>query len=257
MMRVYSEAGSIMPEQLFAGTLPQTLYFQVREALRGRILDGEYRQHQRLPSESELMGAFGVSRITVRQALNDLVKEGLIFKLAGKGSYVSKPRPVQNLSRLQGFGEAMSRLGYKSVNRMVGLVNLPATARVAAALLLEEGETVTEIRRARYLDNEPVALDTSYVRPELGKRLAREDLVARDIFLIIENDYGIPLGHADVSISAILAAEEQAQWLQIRSGAPLLHLERLTHERNGNPLELDDIVYRGDAFSFQARVERD
>lgn len=245
-----------MSHLMFSGASPQPLYYQLREALRTRILDGVYRQHQRLPSEAELMREFAVSRITVRQALGDLVGEGLIFKLAGKGSYVSKPRPVQNLRRLQGFGEAMSRLGYKSVNRLLGIVNLPASRRVAEALQMEEGETVTEIRRARYLDNEPVALDTSYVRPVLGQRLAREDLVARDIFLIIENDYAMPLGHADVRISAMLAGEDHAACLQTVPGAPLLQIERLTYDSKGNPLELDDIVYRGDAFSFEARVER-
>jgi len=237
--------------------VPTPLYSQVREALRARILDGQYQQHERLPSESELMQGFGVSRVTVRQALNDLAKEGLIFKLAGKGSYVSKPRPVQNLSRLQGFGEAMSRLGYKTVNRLLGLRTVAAPAAVAAQLEIAAGDAVTEIRRVRTLDRQPVSLDLTYVLPALGERLAKEDLVTRDIFLIIENDYGIPLGHAELSIDAMAAEPEQAELLQIAPGAPILHIERLTHAKDGAPLEFDYVYYRGDAFRYRVRVERD
>lgn len=241
----------------FGRSAPQPLYLQLREALRKRILDGELRQHERLPSESELIREFGVSRITVRQALNDLASEGLIFKLVGKGSYVSKPRPVQSLSRLQGFGEAMSRLGYRSVNRLLSLKTLEASADVAERLELEPGAPVTEIRRVRYLDSAPVSLDLTYVRPDLGARLAREDLVTRDIFLIIENDYRIALGHADLVIDAQIASVEQAELLQVDAGAALLHIERLTHGRDGVPLEFDRLLLRGDTFRYQARVERD
>ena len=236
---------------------PAPLYSQLREVLRTRILDGSYQQHERLPSEAELMRDFGVSRVTVRQALNDLAKEGLIFKLAGKGSYVSKPRPVQNLSRLQGFGEAMSRLGYKTVNQLLGLKTVPASAELAERLQVAEGTPLTEIRRVRMLDREPVSLDRSYVRVEIGERLAKEDLVTRDIFLILENDYGIPLGHADLSINAMAAAPEQAELLQSTPGAPLLYIERMTYAKDGTPLEFDQLHYRGDAFRYQARIERE
>ena len=90
---------------------PTPLYAQIKDILRARILDGTYQPHQQMPSESEMMAAFGVSRITVRQALTDLQKEGLIFKMHGKGTFVSKPKAFQNLRRLQGFGEAMGRIG--------------------------------------------------------------------------------------------------------------------------------------------------
>lgn len=246
-----------MNELVLGHGAPGPLYLQVREALRSRILDGSLRQHERLPSEAALIAQFGVSRITVRQALNDLAREGLIFKLAGKGSYVSKPRPVQNLSKLQGFGEAMSRLGYTTINQLVSLKHLPASAELASRLVLEPGAPVTEIRRVRHVDNAPVSLDVTYVRSEIGERLAKEDLVTRDIFLILENDYRIPLGHADLAIDAIAATPEQGALLKVAAGAPLLHIERLTYGKDGQPLEFDHLYYRGDAFSYQARIERD
>ncbi|MCA3930308.1 GntR family transcriptional regulator, partial [Burkholderia sp.] len=82
------------------------LYVQIKDTLRARILDGTYAPHSRMPSEHELCAMFDVSRITVRQALGDLQKEGLLFKLHGKGTFVSKPKAFQNVTSLQGFAEA-------------------------------------------------------------------------------------------------------------------------------------------------------
>lgn len=99
---------------------PQPLYAQIRDQLRRQILEGGYAAHQQLPLEKSLMGAFGVSRITVRQALSDLHSEGLVFSAQGKGTYVSRPKAVQNIQRLQGFGEAMAAQGYAASARLLG-----------------------------------------------------------------------------------------------------------------------------------------
>ncbi len=235
---------------------PSPLYTQVREALRAQILDGSLRAHDRLPSESALTARFAVSRVTVRQALNDLSKEGLIFKIAGKGSFVSKPRPVQNLARLQGLGEAMSHLGYETTNQLLGLRTLAASPEISAQLRCGLGDSVTEIGRLRCLDREPVSLERTYVLADLGNRLAGEDLVTRDLYHIIENDYGIPLGHADLSIEALAASPEHARLLRVPADAPVLHLKRLTCSAKGAPVEFSYVFYRGDSFSYRVRVER-
>src|SRR5690606_5757945 len=111
------------------------------------ILDGTYPPLSRMPSENELGRAFGVSRITVRQALGDLQKEGLIFKIHGEGTFVAKPKAFQNVSTLQGLAESMSQMGHEVINRLHGLRHLAASARVAARLGLEEGAPVTEVKR--------------------------------------------------------------------------------------------------------------
>ena len=100
---------------------PAPLYAQIKQILRSRVLDGTYQPHQQMPSESEMMAAFDVSRITVRQALSDLQNEGLIFCLHGKGTFVSKPKAFQDLGRLQGFGEAMRQMGYETFARVVSV----------------------------------------------------------------------------------------------------------------------------------------
>ena len=233
------------------------LYAQIKETLREQIIEGGYREHERIPSESELMNHYGVSRITVRQALSDLENEQLIFKIPGKGSFVARPRPFQHSTRLQGFGEAMLNLGITVTNRVVSMITIQADALVAKRLQVAEGSPLMEFRRIRHANGNVISLDVTYVRRTLGERLAREDLVRRDIFLILENDYSIPLGHADLKIDAIAADAMLAKLLDIAVGAPVLRTERLTWSRSGEPIDFEYLYYTGDSFHFQLRAERE
>lgn len=236
---------------------PVPLYTQIRELLRERIRRGDYKAHVQMPSENEMVRMFGVSRITVRQALTDLQKEGLIFKIHGKGTFVSKPKATQSLQRLQGFGEAMSSAGHVAYSRVLGSHLTRAGKLVSERLGLTPRDEVMEIRRVRFLDREPVSLDVTYVDARLGERLVREDLVRRDIFVILENDYGMALGNADLRIGAIVADAATAEALEVEEGSPILRIERLTFSAEGKPLDFEFLYQRGDAFQYRLRIERD
>ena len=232
------------------------LHRQIRQQLRARILDGSYAPDSRMPSEAELGAIFGVSRITVRQALGDLQKEGLIFRIHGKGTFVAKPKAFQNVTRLQGFAEAMGAMGYEIVNDLRRFRFVPAEDEVAKKLGLNIGDTVAEIHRVRFLNREPLSLEITWVPEHIGLQLESADLVTRDIFLILENDCGVPLGHADLSIESILADDELVEALRIEEGAPVLRIERLTHDASGQPLDYEHLYFRGDAFQYRFRIDR-
>jgi len=232
------------------------LYSQLRELLRSRILDGTYPGHQRMPSENEMVAAFGVSRITIRQALNDLQQEGLIFRIHGKGTFVSKPKAVQNLTRLEGFGEAMSARGLRTFSRLLGHREVRAGKVVGDRLAVGEKADVMEIRRVRYLETEPLSLDLTYLPLELGRRIVHEDLTRRDIFVILENDYGIRLGNAELQIGAVTADAAAARALHVEDGAAILRIERLTSTLEGKPLDFEYLHYRGDSFQYRLRLDR-
>jgi GntR family transcriptional regulator len=233
------------------------LYTQIKDVLRTGILDGRYPPMSRMPSESELMTMFDVSRITIRQALGDLQKEGLIFKVHGKGSFVSQPKTFQNVTSLQGFAEAMSESGHEIINRVVQLRFVPAPAEVAAQLGLAEGSGVAEIHRVRLLNRSPVSYEVTFLPEALGKRLKRTELATRDIFLMLENDCAVPLGHADLAIDAIAAAPDIADALDVKKGAPLLRIERLTHDADGKPVDFEYLYFRGDTFQYRLRIDRE
>ncbi|MET0357197.1 MAG: GntR family transcriptional regulator [Cellvibrio sp.] len=232
------------------------LYSQLKELLRTRILDGSYPSHSQMPSENELGKIYTVSRITVRQALNDLQKEGLIFKIHGKGTFVAKPKAFQNVSRLQGLAEAMSQMGYEVINQLQSFKFIPASSLVAERLQVSEGAEIAEIKRVRLINREPVSLEITYVSKSLGKQLEKADLATRDIFLIIENDCGIALGHADLAIDAVLAEAELTNALRVEEGSPIMRIERLTHSADGTPLDFEYLFYRGDAFQYRFRIDR-
>ncbi|GAB2875711.1 GntR family transcriptional regulator [Pseudoduganella ginsengisoli] len=252
-----------MPNEFLKSELlaPVPLHAQVRERIRERILDGSYAIHAQLPPESTLCALFGVSRITVRQALGDLHKEGLIFKVPGKGTFVAKPKAFQELTQLEGFAQAMARLGHSIRNVVAGHSAVPASAAVAQQLGIATGTHVSEIRRIRCLNGEPLSVECTYLPLHIGERLRSADLAQRDIFLILENDYGIQLGHADLRIDAVAADAALAEALRVAEGSAILRIERLTHsvaaDGSAVPLDFEYLYFRGDAFQYRLRINKD
>lgn len=220
-------------------------------------MDGSYLPDQQLPSENEMTALFAVSRITIRHALHDLQNEGLIYRVHGKGTYVSRPRATQDLTRLQSFGEAMRPLGYETFSRLLSVRELLPPPSVGERLGARRGEKVCEIKRLRFLNREPVSLDVSYFTLDLGRRLAREDLAWRDIFVILEKDLGQQLRQADLVIGARLCDDIQAPLLGIAPGAALLYIDRLTTDAHGTAVACEHLFHRGDAYHFHVRVERE
>ncbi len=234
---------------------PQPLYIKIKEALKKSILEGLYKAHEKLPSEKSLMTQFGVSRITVRQALRDLTSEGLIFSSQGKGTFVSKPKAVQDVHRLEGFGEAMASKGYDTNARVVGIRQMIGSREVLEALDLKAKALVVEVKRIRYLNLEPISIDTSYFPLEIGEHFFSKDL-SGDIFPMLENQLGRSLGRADIRLEARAADEEIAELLQIEPGNPIMWVQRLTFDQHGAPVDFEYLAIRGDSYQYHFEVER-
>lgn len=232
------------------------LYERIKGALREIILSGQAVPDTLLPSEAALCEQFGASRITVRQALADLQNEGLIFRRHGKGTFVSAPKAFQNVTALQGFAEAMSAQGHSIHNRVLRLETVPAPMDVAQALQLAPGTPVTELHRVRLLDRAAVSLEVTWLPEALGRVVARADLATRDVFLVLEQDAGVPLGHATLAIDAALADHATATTLDVGAGAPILRVERLTHDAHGKPIDFERLYFRGDTFQYRLRLDR-
>ncbi|GAA3964666.1 GntR family transcriptional regulator [Allohahella marinimesophila] len=236
--------------------MPLPLFQQIKAELRARILDGSYSVHERLPSEAALTESFGVSRITVRQALSELQKDGLVFKINGKGTFVSKPRASLDVSRLRGFGEAMSSLGYETFSRVLDIRDMADKADIQQQLSLPGKSLVKRIRRLRYLNRAPVSVDVSWFAPGVGDRVAQADLEGRDILSILENDCHLHLGKARLNIEALLCDDELAHLLKTEEGSPALHIERIICDTDGAPVLYENLYYRGDAFRYSLNIER-
>jgi GntR family transcriptional regulator len=251
-----------MPENLkeagktISSVSPLPLFTQIKEAVRKRIMDGTYAIHSKLPSERELGEIFKVSRVTVRLALAELQREGLIFKINGKGTFVSKPKAALEGSKLRGFGEAMSSLGYESVARVLSITEEASSKRVANKLNIEIGTSVTKIQRLRYLNRDPISLDITYVRPDIGKVITNADLEDRDIISLLENECGVQLGKAKMDIEAVLSDEMMSRHLDLEEGGPILHIERTLLTTESEPVLYENLYYSGDVFRYSLDVER-
>ena len=232
------------------------LYDQVYQALLQQIVDGTYQIHQQLPSEKELSELFNVSRITIRQALNQLQLEHLVYKIQGKGTFVSAPKTFQNISELQGFAEAMSNMGHEVYNVVKEFRFIPATPQIASRLKLSVSSNVVEIKRIRFLNRKPVSFELTYLPEAIGIALQEINLSTRDVFLAIEEDLSIALGHADLNIDATLADDELSELLQVDINAPLLRVERLTHDAAGYPIDFEYLYFSGETFQYRLRVDR-
>jgi len=231
-----------------------TLHEQVCNSLRDRILAGDLSPHQQLPSEAGLMRTFGVSRVTIRQALKDLGAEGLVYSQQGKGTFVSAPRATYNLSALLGFHEAMQGKPFVATSQVCSSREVVATREAAAALHLKRGDTVLEVKRIRCLNARPVSVELSYFPRDVGERLHGQDL-SQDIFPLLESR-GIALGRSRLWIEAQPCPEQFAADLAIRPGEPVLHMSRLTSSALERPVDYEHIYCRGDSYQYKVELRR-
>ncbi len=231
-----------------------TLHEQVFNHLRERILTGDFAPHQQLPSEACLMRSFGVSRVTVRQALKDLVAQGLIYSRQGKGSFVSAPRATYNLSALLGFHEAMQGKPFVATSHVCSRREAEASRETAAALHLKRGDRVLEVKRTRCLNARPVSVELSYFPLDVGNRLLGEDLT-QDIFPLLEAR-GIALGRSRLWIEAQPCPAAFAADLAIQPGEAALHMSRLTSSALDRPVDYEHLYCRGDSYQYKVELRR-
>ena len=235
---------------------PQPLYARLREELRAGILDGRLQPHAKLPSESEMTAAYGVSRITVRQALGDLQREGLIVRLQGKGAFVSQPQASQQLNRLEGLAESLAAQGQAVNSKRLSMKAVRAPAELATALDLAPRTEVYQLTTLRYLDRQPLSVNVSHFAPGLGERIARIDVSGRDLIDVLERDLRQPVARADVEIHAVPMPAREAKLLLVAAGEPALRVQRLLRGAEGKPLQLETALYRADIFSYKLSLSR-
>jgi GntR family transcriptional regulator len=234
----------------------QPLYARLRDTLRAQILDGALAPGDQLPSEAELSATHGVSRITVRQALGDLQKAGLIVRQQGKGAFVAPPHATQDLQRLEGLSEALAGQGQSVRSKRLSAKEVRATGPLAAELGVAPGTLVVQLASLRYVDGEPLAVSRSHFVPGLGQRVARIDVSDRDLLEVIERDLAQPVREARLEIRAEAMPARDAKWLRCEPGEPALRVHRLVLGPDGQPLHTEDAIHRADRFSYRLVLRR-
>lgn len=229
---------------------------QISDWLRQQIEEGTYEIDAQLPSESQLGERFGVSRITVRRALQTLENEGLIYRQQGLGSFVKDNRVRQGLVRLTDFVEDMAQAGITASSRIVHHAQEPAPPDVAAALGLEEGAVVVRLDRLRLGDGKPFAFDRTWLPVFYGQLLEGRNLNEASIYTILEKHYEIEVLRGRFRIEAVHADAEVAVHLQVQEGRALLQIERVSLTHGDRRVYFQRRFYRSDRVAYELELER-
>lgn len=236
---------------------PVPLYYQLKHLIKEQIAqDRLYPPDTRIPGEEELASTYRVSRMTARQAITELVNEGVLYRRAGKGTFVSRPKIEQKLAKLTGYFEEMTARGLQPETKVLGESLVEAGRKVGTFLELRPDEKVIQIFRLRLADGEPMALQTVHVPYERCPNLVNDDLTHASLYQLLEQKYGLKLSHAQEKIATVTASRQHATLLAIPKDAPLLQIERLTFLDSGVPIEYVESFYRADRYVYTVTLYR-
>jgi len=241
---------------LLKSQTPLPLYYQLEKDIESKILQGLYKPGDKLPSEQALMAQYGLSRITVREAMKELARRGIVEKRQGHGTYVLPPRIEEPLQRMLGFSDDMRQRGISPSSHVLSARVEPVEAAMAETLNVELGQEIIKLKRLRLGDGQPMAVETSHIPLYLCPTLLQHDLNARSLYELFEKEYGIALGWATQAIEPAAAGTARAEQLNITKGALLLLIRRTTYRVDGTPVEHVVSYYRSDRYKFIVTLPR-
>ena len=230
-------------------------YLQIIKYYQDLIEHGKLQEEEQMPTESEIGQLFDVSRITVRQALDGLTQLGYIYKVQGKGSFVSSKKTGMQLNQLKGFSEEMKNLGLVPSTILVKMELIHPTEAMAKALEIDVKQQVYAITRIRCADNTKMALEYVHIPFSRFPGLENYDLT-ESLYSLLKEKFRCFSSKAVQSIQAGEASREDARLLQIKAGAPVLRITRTTYSREGIPFEYVESAYRGDKYIFNVTLEQ-
>jgi GntR family transcriptional regulator len=253
-------SGRVELSQIRAGAVIP-MYRQLSSLIRQQIERGELATGDQVLSEAQLSERYGISRITVRQALSELERDGLVEKVPGKGTFVREPEPrVERLTRLSGFGENMAalglRAGYKTLRAEEDVVPEEVTDR-----LRSHGKRAYVIERILLADGRPVGTHTSYLPLWIVKRapegaFTRWSLDQNSIYRLME-EARLKLSRAEEIVEPHLVDGKEAERLDLDEGGLALRIRRTVYDPDERPLEYVIIIYRADSYTFRVELSRD
>lgn len=236
------------PEHIGEGVVPK--HEQLREILRDLAVSSLH-PGAAIPSERQLIADYGVSRITVRQAIGQLVNDGYLTRVRGKGTFVAH-RPVQSTLHLASFTDEMRSLGHVPTTVVLVREETAAPADTVRALGLGEGESALHVKRLRLADGVPVSIDDAWFAPEPYAGLLDLDL-SGSIYSLAAEHFGAPIVRARQTVAADPAPDDVATLLGTKTGAPVLVFDRLSFSEAG-PVEHTRSWYRSDRYRVQMEV---
>lgn len=231
-------------------------YAQLADILREIIQDSlSGDETELLPSENDLVDTYQVSRATVRRALGLLAREGLIYKVRGKGTYIAKHRVRYPLTKLIPTTEDMQRRGWKVDIEVLSFEEVETHAPVTESLGLDQDDRIYELCRLRLGNNQPVGLQWAYLPVQIFPGLIEHDL-ADSLTRVAEREFGVVFWSAHEFLRARLPTGFEAEKLQIPDDLPVIYMERITFTPEGRPVEFLQSIWRSDMYEYEFSLTR-
>ena len=235
------------------------LYLQLEQIIKSKILIGEFMPGDQIPTEKDLCETYEISSITARQAILNLVNEGMLVRRQGKGTFVTqRPKNIENLKtlHLNGNIENIIPVGLKGkVVKVLDIAKIKIPKTVAASLGLEDGIDVVRIRRTRSDHKIPVSYIKNYLPLEVGGKIKKEDLRQQPMLHVLSKKLGISIKGGNQYIGAIVADYDIASALKVNISSPILYLETLIYERKQKPVDYVQTFYRPDHFRINVELK--
>ncbi|MGE5653706.1 MAG: GntR family transcriptional regulator [Bacillota bacterium] len=232
------------------------MYLQIATEIRSAIESREVAEGASLGSQMELAERYGVSRITIRQAVELLVKDGLVTTRQGKGTYVRSTSVSQELGDLVSLSEVLEARGTGHCVQVCEMRWVFPSASVAEFFGLGSDEPVLLIKRLHLHNDRPMALAVVYLPPWIGGGFSQGDLESRSLYVLLEERLGIQVGQGRQQIRAVAAEGDVAKLLQVGQGSPLLWAERRTYSTQNQPVEHITFYYLAEAYQFSVYLKR-
>ncbi|PIE04437.1 MAG: GntR family transcriptional regulator [Spirochaetales bacterium] len=231
------------------------LYARLGNTLKEQIIEGYYKPGDMIPSEIELGKHYGVSRITVRKAVEGLVLKGLLEKKQGIGTCVRSPRLIDETSNLKSFTEKISGSSIHFSTQVLRVEIIPADEILSCHMQVPEGERVVHIARVRSADGVPIGYFENYISSITG--LGLDEDYSKSIYSLIEHKCGIAIREARKEIASVAASERIQSILQLKEAVPLLSIKTYSCDYNDNIVDFSDGYYRSDRYNLIIHLNRE
>lgn len=225
------------------------IYYRLEKFLRDQIRSGALKPGDAVPPESQLAQRFGVSRMTVRQALSRLVFEGLIVRHRGRGSFVAEPR-LEHTKMFWSFEEEMQARGSKTAHKLLDIRTEAAEGKVAENLALPEGTPITVLERQRFVDGQLIGYEIRYLPRHIGEALTQDEIHNQPLVPAVKRILGRGPTRISLRVASSVVRREEARILETKVGAPVLIREHIWYVDPDGPVQYGKSIFRGDRYQM-------
>lgn len=235
---------------------PTPIHIQLYEILKQDLENGEYAPHQLLPSENELCRHYDISRTTVRAVIQRLTNEQLVYRVPGKGTFVSESKITTQTISQRGIREQLEEMGYETDTEMIEKGVIKATRHLAEKLRIPEDDLVYKIKRLRFVNNTPFSIHTNYLSAKKFPDLLKRNVEELPLCNILEEDFSTEARYGEETLESVTASSAESKFLEVPSGFHVLMTECVLYDDHDEPIECSKVVFRGDRIKLRFKFDR-